>query len=212
MTPGKRGFRQFPGRTWGLILAGLAGCADPEPWVPQDGDLVFQTAHSAQSLAIQVATGSPFSHVGLVVTGEDGVFVLEAAGRVRYTALADWILQGKGGRFVVKRLAQAGPLKDPETRLELRLEGQALAGLAYDPSFDWSDESYYCSELVWKVYERALGIQLCPLQPLSDFDLDHPLVASQVRERWGDGVPLEEPVVSPAALLDSPLLVTVHKE
>src|SRR5437867_163185 len=26
----------------------------------------------------------------------------------------------------------------------------------YDLTFEWSDDKIYCSELVWKVYERAL--------------------------------------------------------
>jgi hypothetical protein len=31
-----------------------------------------------------------------------------------------------------------------------------------------------------------------------------------MRERYGDAVPMDEPVISPVAMFDSPLLVTVE--
>jgi hypothetical protein len=46
------------------------------------GDLVFETSSSAQSAAVQWATSSPWSHVGIVEVSRDGTFVIEALGRV----------------------------------------------------------------------------------------------------------------------------------
>ena len=54
------------------------------------------------------------------------------------------------------------------------------------------------SELVWKIYDRALGVQLGALQKLREFDLNHPAVRSKLAERYGKSVPLDEPVISPA--------------
>jgi hypothetical protein len=39
----------------------------------------------------------------------------------------------------------------------------------------------------------------------------HPAVQAKVRERYGDGVPLDEIVVSPAAIFDAPDLETVYQ-
>ena len=73
-----------------------------------DGDIIFHTSRSAQSAAIQRATHSPYSHVGIVFHRDGKPFVFEAIATVRYTALADWIARGDGGRYVLKRL-KAGP-------------------------------------------------------------------------------------------------------
>src|SRR5262245_53195401 len=85
-----------------LLLA--AGCAAPHLPDVQDGDVIFQTSHSSQSEAIQRATGSRYSHMGIVFARGGRPFVLEAAGTVRYTPLATWIGRGEGGHYVIKRL------------------------------------------------------------------------------------------------------------
>ncbi|HLQ19870.1 MAG TPA: YiiX/YebB-like N1pC/P60 family cysteine hydrolase, partial [Tabrizicola sp.] len=64
----------------------------------QRGDVIFQNSRSAQSLAILLATDSPFTHVGIVDFGADGgPVVLEAVKTTRETPLADWVDHGTGG-------------------------------------------------------------------------------------------------------------------
>ncbi len=70
----------------------------------------------------------------------------------------------------------------------------------------------YCSELVWKLYDRALGVRIGTLQKLGEFNLDAPAVKAKMRERYGTRVPVGEPVISPGAMFDSPLLETVAEE
>ena len=67
----------------------------------------------------------------------------------------------------------------------------------------------YCSELIWKVFERVLGIELCEPSRLGDFDLADSAIASKLWERYGSEIPIDEKVVSPAALFKSSFLVTV---
>jgi hypothetical protein len=81
----------------------------------------------------------------------------------------------------------------------------------YDPAFGWSDERIYCSELVWKTYQRALGLHIGELQTLKEFDLSDPLVQIKLKERYGSAVPMDEDVISPAAMFASPLLVEVER-
>jgi hypothetical protein len=59
------------------------------------------------------------------------------------------------------------------------------------------------------MYSQTLGIELGELQKLREFDLADPAVKAKMRERYGTRVPLEEPVISPAAIYDSPLLKTI---
>jgi len=172
----------------------------------QDGDLIFQTSRSGQSAAVQRATHSPYSHVGIVFLRDGKPYVLEAVATVRYTPLDTWIARGDGGHYVVKRLAR------PLTAIEdnrLKQAAGSYEGRSYDLYFEWSNERIYCSELVWKIYRDAVDLKLGKLQKLREFDLADPIVKTRMRERYGAHVPLDEPVISPAAVFASPLLVPV---
>jgi hypothetical protein len=61
-----------------------------------DGDLIFQTSRSSQSAAVQHATGSIWSHMGMIVLRNGQPYVLEASATVRYTPLAQWVVYGVG--------------------------------------------------------------------------------------------------------------------
>jgi hypothetical protein len=173
---------------------------------------VFQTSRSDQSRAIQLATRSPYSHVGLVYVVDGEAMVFEAVVPVRLTPLDEWIERGEGGRFVAKRLREADRLLTPDARDRLLEIGRSFQGRPYDWRFAWTDDELYCSELVWKMYRRALGIEVGRLQTLGDFDLSDPEVRKMITRRWGGAVPWDETVVSPAAVFDSPLLELVHSK
>lgn len=185
------------------LLACAAGAADPL----LDGDIIFHTSRSSQSLAIQRATHSPYSHMGVILHRNGQPFVFEAIGKVQYTPLQKWIARGDQQAYVVKRLK--APLTEPQAR-KLRTSAARYAGKPYDLYFEWSDERIYCSELVWKMYRDALGIEIGARQKLREFDLSDPAVKAKMRERYGNDVPMAEPVISPAAMFDSPALHVVR--
>lgn len=191
-----------------ILLLSLGADAFGAPLPLVDGDIVFQTSRSTQSVAVQKATASPYSHMGIVFLRGGQPFVLEAAGRVHYTPLAEWVARGVGGHVVAKRLRDAETMS-PAAAAKLRQAAESFAGRPYDLTFAWSDDRIYCSELVWKAYQRGLGIELGALQALSDFRLDAPEVRQKMKERYGDKIPLREPVIAPAAVFDSDRLVTV---
>jgi len=186
-----------------LLAAGPLAAAEQL----RDGDVIFHTSRSTQSLAIQRATHSPWSHVGVVFFRDGQPFVYEAIATVRYTPLEKWTARGDGGRYVVKRLRR--PL-DAKQVAKLRSAAKSFEGKPYDLYFEWSNRRIYCSELVWKLYHEALGVDLGELQELRAFDLTDPAVRAKMRERYGTQVPLDEPVISPGAQFDSPLLETVE--
>ncbi len=109
---------------------------------------------------------------------------------VKSTPLAEWIARGEGGHYVVKRLAGADSLLTERNLARMRREAARFAGRDYDLTFEWSDEKIYCSELIWKIYDRALGIRLAEPQRLGDFDLSTPAVREKLAERYGDDPPL----------------------
>ncbi|MBC3540446.1 YiiX family permuted papain-like enzyme [Rufibacter sediminis] len=175
----------------------------------QNGDLIFHTSRSAQSQAIQLATKSKYSHCGIVYREGENYFVYEAVQPVSTTPLARWIARGEGGHFVVKRLKNAHEVLSPSALAKMKQEGEKLAGKDYDLTFEWSDDKIYCSELIWKVYQRATGLEIGKLEKLKDFDLTAKPVQAKMRERYGHNIPLEEKVISPASMFASDLLVTV---
>lgn len=182
------------------------------PYQPQNGDIVFQTSLSAQSEAIQRATGSKYSHMGIVYVIDGEPFVFEAVSRVRSTPLEDWIERGKGGHCVVKRLKDAGVLLTAEVTRSMLEIGRGFQGKRYDLKFQWSDDRMYCSELVWKIYKRALNVEVGPLKTVGDFDLSDSVVQGKVTERFGGTLRLDEPVISPAAMFASRQLETVFEQ
>jgi cell wall-associated NlpC family hydrolase len=188
-------------------LAALFASAAALAYEPRAGDIVFHTSTSRQSVAVQAATHSPYSHMGIVLFRNGAPHVFEAVQPVKYTPLQQWLDRGKGRHYVIKRLRQ--PLS-PAARDRLHAEAARHAGKPYDLTFEWSDERIYCSELVWKLY-RSAGIELAPLARLGSFDLSHPAVKARLKERYGARVPLDEPVIAPSALFASPLLETVDQ-
>ena len=87
--------------------------------------------------------------------------------------------------------------------------GEKFNGKNYDLTFEWSDDKIYCSELIWKIYQRATGIEICKLDKLSNFDLTNEAFKQKMKERYGDKIPTYEIVISPASIFDSELLTTV---
>lgn len=148
--------------------------------------------------------------MGVVFVRDGDAFVYEAVQPVKLTPLASWVKRGDRGQFVVKRLKAADRLLTPANLRKLEAEGRKFNGKSYDLYFEWSDDRIYCSELVWKMYKRALGVEIGALQRLREFDLSDAAVQAKIRERWRGAPPAEELVISPAAMFDSDRLFTVY--
>lgn len=175
----------------------------------KDGDLIFQTSRSSQSKAIQLATNSQYSHCGIVFKEGNSFYVFEAVQPVKRTPLAEWIARGEKGEFVVKRLKNAEQTLTPDVIQKMKEIGKGFYGKNYDSAFEWTDEKIYCSELIWKIYKRATGIEIGNLEQLGDFDLSSKVVKQKIKERYGEKIPLDELVISPASLFESDKLVTI---
>lgn len=176
----------------------------------KNGDIVFQTTNSDQCKAVQLATHSPYSHCGIVFKHNDEWQVLEAIGPTKWTTLDEWMEHGVDGKIVIKRLKNREELSDEEEK-KMKNIGIKLLGKAYDFSFNWDDDKIYCSELVWKLYNRGADIKVGALKKLKDFDLSHPAVKAKLEERYGDHIPYEEIVIPPSSIFESENLIEVYK-
>lgn len=194
---------------WVWVSFGISGESKLERLGLREGDLVFQTSRSSQSRAIQLATHSKWSHMGMLVEGPAGLMVFEAMQPVRLTPLVHWIRRGEGGHFVAKRLKDADSVLDTATLARMRKVGRRFLGKPYDLTFEWDDRRIYCSELVWKVFKDGAGIEIGRLQRLREFDLSSPAVRKKMKERYGKAVPSNELVISPQRMFESSCLITV---
>lgn len=177
----------------------------------QDGDIIFQSSKSGQSLAIQLATKSIYSHCGIIFKEGNEYVVYEAIQPVKKTPLSQFIDRGDDNKYVVKRLANANQSLTPSVITSMKTEVQKQLGKNYDLTFEWSDDKIYCSELVWKTYQRCTGLAVGITQHLKDLDLSQPEVKKIVEERYGNNIPLEEIVISPGAIFESKQLIKVKE-
>ncbi len=188
-----------------ICTALLLACAS-ETAVFQDGDIIFQESKSAQSAALKAATNSRYTHCGILFQDNGEWYVYEAVQPVRKTEFKRWRWSGVDGHYVVKRMKK--PLSDYQ-RKAIRELAAARFGINYDLQFKWSDDRLYCSEFVWKLFKEGAGVELCRPARFGDFDLSAMVVQQKIGERFDGPPPMDEPVVAPVQLLESPLLSTV---
>ncbi len=189
-----------------LVVLAISCCGDALADQLRDGDIIFHTSRSTQSIAIQKATHSKYSHMGIIFFRDGKPYVYEAIKTVQYTPLKEWVARGEGGHYVVKRLENADRMLTPQGVVKLRQAATRFQGKLYDLTFEWSDSRMYCSELVWKIYNRGPGLHLGRLQKLRDFDLSDPVVKSKMKERYGNHIPMEETVISPGEMFSADVL------
>jgi hypothetical protein len=184
-----------------LLFWILSGCQGGR-YEPLTGDIVFQDSGGLSSREIKIATGSPYSHCGIVTVDNDSAFVIEAVGPVRKIPLAEWIGKG-GGKFTAKR---AIINVNAENIIKAAEE---FLGLPYDRYYEWDDNKLYCSELVYKAYFRGDNVSLCPLRRFEDYRIES--IRESIIERYGK-VPRDLKLVAPADLAESRMLKTVHSD
>jgi hypothetical protein len=175
-------------------------------YAPREGDVVFQSLPRGDLVdAIEGITGSPFSHCGVVMKNADGRWVVhEAIGVVRETPLYLWIVRGRGARIDAWRWNGI----DAANTSRLRTALGRHTGKNYDYRYAPGDDEIYCSELVFKAYRDACGIELGAWEKLGDLNW-RPFEAF-IRETEGGPLPLARLMITPVGVTRSPLLEKVY--
>jgi len=177
----------------------------------REGDILFQGIESKQSRAIELATHSRWTHVGIVLKKDHEFVVYEAVQPVKTTPLAKWLARSSGGHYAIKRLKESEVLLTSGNIKQMKLIAEKYIGKDYDIYFEWSDENIYCSELVWKICKQALGVEVGRTRNLKDFDLSSDEVKQVMQKRYGDKIPYEETVISPQDIFISERLISVEE-
>jgi hypothetical protein len=175
------------------------------------GDVIFQVLGSASGRDITLATGSEYNHLGMIYQRPDKtILVIEAGLQVQSIPLDKWLDMGKN-KYILKRLNNSDDLFSERNLKWMTIKLREHRGKMYDTGFDWDNEQFYAAELVWKLYKEGLGIELGQLQTLGGLDLTSPEVSAQMMAKYGDDIPLDMEVISPAAILNSTELFLVHE-
>lgn len=143
-----------------ILLAFLMGSAGhAADW--KEGDIVFQISQSGQSSLIRYATGSLWSHCGIIVEKNGRFYVLEASNVVKLTPIDEWRKRGKFSAVRKRRILD----RDVKVRYSKYL------GKPYDLAFKFDNGKYYCSELVWVIYKEQFGMELCKPRKIKDYNI-----------------------------------------
>ena len=174
------------------------------------GDLLLQSIPCYVCSLIEIEEGQPYSHIGVVLTKNKKISVLQSWQKVQALTLKDSLaLRTPGSATLVLRAID-------ENERELKWDAKKLntiferdfAGLSYDEDFLWDNrdaigEKLYCSEFVAKFINRFLPVQLSP----------QPMHFIHYRTDWISyfhGTPPDGKLgLSPSDFLESPLFKTV---
>jgi len=177
----------------------------------RDGDLIFQESTSSQSEMVRALTDSRWTHMGVIFNEASGTVVLEAVSPVRKTQLKDWIDRGRGRHYVVKRLRDADSKLPKAVIQKMQTLGTSWLGRPYDLRFQWDDQSLYCSELAYKLFDRAAGVRVGKLERAADMNLDDERVQRALRKRFANkGFDPAETVVTPDSIFNDDQLFQVE--
>lgn len=174
-----------------LVATPLKSQQAPSASKLKEGDIVFQTSKSSQSKYIILATRSQWSHCGVIIERPDGLYVLEAISTVSLTPYQQWVERGKGKHVSMKRY----------TEEPVKIKFSKYLGKPYDLAFKFNNGKWYCSELVYDIYKRQLGVELCKPRPVSDY-----VISGLDKVLSKRGIDKDQLVVAPKDLYESELL------
>ena len=167
----------------------------------REGDVIFHTSQSSQSPLIQIGTRSHITHCGIIVMRDGRLYVLETLKTPVLTPLDKFIARGKEGKYWLKR-------SDKEN---IKIDYAHYLGKPYDLAFSFDNDIYYCSELVYDIYKKQLGIELCKPKQVGDYlilgtDKLNKIESTMQRR----GITKEQYAVAPVDIFESDYLHNVR--
>lgn len=172
-----------------------------------EGDVIFIQSQTQQAKAIAEATGSLWTHVGIIIKQAGSWQVAEAVGPLQVNSLKSFIGRSRNGSYKVMRFKPFSPRMLPQLYVNLYKYNQP-----YDIFFEFSNERIYCSELTYKVFKDTTGQPMGVLQRTGDLKLDGPFVKQLIEERLtsiGKELNREEPIITPVQQSRDPNLTLI---
>jgi hypothetical protein len=186
----------------------------------QSGDLIFETTLTNQTAAIMLATGSIYTHVGVVHKQSQGYSVIHAMRYVGESPLTEFVHSGWGERFTILRY----PGLNDRQREAIVKAAESYIGRGYNFVFYMQSKDIYCSELPYFSFRDA-NLPLGTLQKIGDLYMNNPAVHKLFEARWKmhpacakPGMDYEscwktvmdEPIITPVSLAHDPRLERIY--
>ena len=166
----------------------------------REGDVIFQTSKSQQSPLIQIGTRSKITHCGIIVMRGGKPYVLETLKTLVLTPLDKFIARGEDGKYWIKR----------SKKENIKIKYAKYLGKPYDLAFKFDNGRFYCSELVYDIYQKQLGIQLAEPRQVKDYLIlftdRHPKLKRAMKRR---GISKEQYAIAPVDIFNSEYLESV---
>ena len=166
----------------------------------REGDVIFQTSKSQQSPLIQIGTRSKITHCGIIVMRGGKPYVLETLKTLVLTPLDKFIARGEDGKYWIKR----------SSKENIKIKYAKYLGKPYDLAFKFDNGRFYCSELVYDIYQKQLGIQLAEPRQVKDYLIlftdRHPKLKRAMKRR---GISKEQYAIAPVDIYNSDYLESV---
>ena len=166
----------------------------------REGDVIFQTSKSQQSPLIQIGTRSKITHCGIIVMRGGKPYVLETLKTLVLTPLDKFIARGEDGKYWIKR----------SSKENIKIKYAKYLGKPYDLAFKFDNGRFYCSELVYDIYQKQLGIELAEPRQVKDYLIlftDRlPKLKRAMKRR---GISKEQYAIAPVDIFNSEYLESV---
>lgn len=174
------------------------------------GDVVFIRVPARPFREVADATLSWTNHVGVVVSTDaaepligESTFPFS-----RFTRLSAFVARSEGARVAVSRLV--APLS-AQQGLQLYAAAQRRTGIFYDSGFNLQSSRQFCSRYVREVLAEATGQEVGDVENFASLLSRNPQVNLRFWRWWYFGrIPWHRQTVTPASLLQCPLLFSVH--
>jgi len=187
----------------------------------KEGDLIFIVSTSTQSAALKEASGSDWTHVGMLFKKDDKWVVGEASRVVMLSPVEQFIRKSAGGTYAIRRLKKdVKTLGDSEISTLFETY-KVYEGRPYDIYFQMVDSKehkaqdlLYCSELTYLLYQ-SLGLEVGKREKFRNLNIGEEskkLVEKRFTKRNAI-FDFNQPVVTPRSQFESTLLedvVLVH--
>lgn len=171
------------------------------------GDVIFLSNSNAPDKLLNNITKSKFSHLGIVVKEKGKLGVYYAGSTVKKVSIPEFLALSANGKFEVLRYKDT--LMISNANESFVIEAKKLLGFNYDNKYSWMDQEIYNAELVWKIYKRAMNIELCNVKLLSSISVNDSVSRKKIISLHGDSIPPTIKIVSPNDIYTSEFLIKI---
>ncbi|OUR99703.1 hypothetical protein A9Q84_01375 [Halobacteriovorax marinus] len=126
------------------------------------GDVILLDLDCPSCQIIEDETGSRFSHSGVVISNGRELFVAQALGKVHFVRIKTF-LEFSRTRFAPRN--QKYVVLRPVLNLRnfkknhWKLYKNKYENVSFDHSYEWDDETLYCSEFLFKFMNELMGFK-----------------------------------------------------